>query len=536
MLPNRASLFLVCTLALLAALTQLPQLTSRLRLTPTSPSVQATTADTWRKLRWLDENGRIQPALVMQAQAQDFMNRNRASSTLATSGRGVAGIHPAFWQPRGPLSIPGIARHLYVDPADPKKLLAYLGGAGLFRTEDMGQGWTSPQRLSLPGILVIGIAYPPAPGLPMYVTGGCCPGVASLLRSDDLGHTFRTLHTTDSDLYLATDPVVTSDGKALLVFGARRQDPFPALLRSTDGGKNFSRVLGGTLTPRAEWATPLAAHPTDPGRVVALRLTFAHDAEPPSNSLHTSLDGGLNWKASSSPLPVGHAVAAFAPSDSSFLYVSIDERVYGSSDGGLSFEYRGSTPHFKVLDGCVLNRRFWVFSAGLTNVEVELVVHDRTTNASKLYRSSGGQPFQPIQDTLALPGCSAPTEDGFSLRSKAPSTNLSTCPGCLHDGRFRLSAEWRTSDGKLGLGTFIPLTSETGYFWFFSPSNVEAIVKVLDGCALNRRFWVFTAGLTNVGVELTVTDTVTGKTWRHSSPLKTVFQPRLDTSALAVCE
>lgn len=57
--------------------------------------------------------------------------------------------------------------------------------------------------------------------------------------------------------------------------------------------------------------------------------------------------------------------------------------------------------------------------------------------------------------------------------------------------------------------TPVQLTGDTGYFWFFNASNVELVVKVLDACHFGR-FWVFAGGLTNVDVDLTVTDTATG--------------------------
>ena len=61
-----------------------------------------------------------------------------------------------------------------------------------------------------------------------------------------------------------------------------------------------------------------------------------------------------------------------------------------------------------------------------------------------------------------------------------------------------------------GTGTAIALTADTGYFWFFSASNVELVVKVLDACTFDDRFWVYAAGLTDVEVTLTVTDVRNG--------------------------
>ena len=75
----------------------------------------------------------------------------------------------------------------------------------------------------------------------------------------------------------------------------------------------------------------------------------------------------------------------------------------------------------------------------------------------------------------------------------------------------------------------------SGYFWFFDPSNVELVVKVLDGCAANRRYWTFAAGLTRVGVTLIVTETATGITRTYTSPADAPFLPVQDTAAFGGC-
>jgi hypothetical protein len=82
----------------------------------------------------------------------------------------------------------------------------------------------------------------------------------------------------------------------------------------------------------------------------------------------------------------------------------------------------------------------------------------------------------------------------------------------------------------------VTLTGESGYFWFFDPGNVEVTVKVLNACALNNRYWVFAAGMTNVRVVLTVTDTKTGTaTKTYTNPQGRVFRSILDTGAFATC-
>jgi hypothetical protein len=36
-----------------------------------------------------------------------------------------------------------------------------------------------------------------------------------------------------------------------------------------------------------------------------------------------------------------------------------------------------------------------------------------------------------------------------------------------------------TPEGPSAPATAVPPTSDTGYFWFFDPSNIELVVKVL---------------------------------------------------------
>lgn len=107
---------------------------------------------------------------------------------------------------------------------------------------------------------------------------------------------------------------------------------------------------------------------------------------------------------------------------------------------------------------------------------------------------------------------------------------------CLNGGRFAVTAEWETPDGGSGDGHAVPLTADTGYFWFFASANVEVLVKVLDACSFSQRFWVFAGGLTNVRTVLTVTDTETGRVKTYTNPQGAAFLPIQDTDAFATCE
>jgi hypothetical protein len=108
---------------------------------------------------------------------------------------------------------------------------------------------------------------------------------------------------------------------------------------------------------------------------------------------------------------------------------------------------------------------------------------------------------------------------GISGRIVTPPFSATEPPALLlGDGRFRATIAWRTRDGASGFGTPLPLGGDSGAFWFFAPDNLELMLKVLDGRAVNGAFWVFYATLTDVAFDLTVTDTETGQSKVYSKP------------------
>jgi hypothetical protein len=116
-------------------------------------------------------------------------------------------------------------------------------------------------------------------------------------------------------------------------------------------------------------------------------------------------------------------------------------------------------------------------------------------------------------EVAALPPC---TPDANSL--------------CLW-GRFRASADWQAEDGSIQHAAAVTLTDESGYFSFFGASNVELVLKVHDGCAVNQWWWAFAAGLTNVQVSVTLTDTATNASLTYVNPSGVAFPSIQDTVA-----
>jgi hypothetical protein len=107
---------------------------------------------------------------------------------------------------------------------------------------------------------------------------------------------------------------------------------------------------------------------------------------------------------------------------------------------------------------------------------------------------------------------------------------------CLNQGRFRVEVDWRKRNDEEGLGTVVPHRSgDSGLFWFFNADNWEMLIKIVNACALNDRFWVFYAATTDVELTLLVTDTHTGEVKTYFNPQRTAAAPVQDTDAFATC-
>ncbi|MCP3997986.1 MAG: hypothetical protein GY722_23445, partial [bacterium] len=105
----------------------------------------------------------------------------------------------------------------------------------------------------------------------------------------------------------------------------------------------------------------------------------------------------------------------------------------------------------------------------------------------------------------------------------------------LNRDRFLVSIDWTTPDSS---GPGIPVefrTGDSGLFYFFSPNNLEILVKVLDGCVFNGRYWVFFAATTDVEFTLTVFDSINDVTRTYYNPPGNPADAVTDTAAFATC-
>ncbi len=186
----------------------------------------------------------------------------------------------------------------------------------------------------------------------------------------------------------------------------------------------------------------------------------------------------------------------------------------------------------KMIDGRGNNGHFWVFYGALSDVEYWVTVTDTETGEVKTYRNDFGN-ICGLADTTALTG-EAPSDSnslltgtqvpvdllgdfGTALPTTATDKDGTACGGdanslCLLGDRVRVDVTFAAPNGQAGPATPVPSTDRTGLFWFFRASNLELVVKALDGSNNNGHLWIFWGALTNVEYQITVTDTVTGTT------------------------
>lgn len=115
--------------------------------------------------------------------------------------------------------------------------------------------------------------------------------------------------------------------------------------------------------------------------------------------------------------PCSPSTTALCLNDARFRVRAVWRTGQGVTGSGRAVTLTGDTGYFwffneenvevvvKVLDGCPVNGHYWVFAAGLTNVEVTMTVEDTTTGTVSTYRNTLHTPFQPRQDTAAFATC-----------------------------------------------------------------------------------------------------------------------------------
>jgi photosystem II stability/assembly factor-like uncharacterized protein len=420
-----------------------------------------------------------------------------------------------------------------ISPLDRNRWLAGTTNGWIWRSHDGGQTWTRA-RSGLSGYVADLLPSPTDPDL-WYAAGNGYVGPA-VVRTTNGGETWEPWSTglpqtlakalafddpVRQDLYVATEagPFHFDTQAATWISLLGTEAPLTDY-RDVEGIPDEGVVRFATYG-RGIWDYS----PTG-GLCVADDQTFCF--------LNGRFEVKVAWKDFANNTGVGHVVPGSGTESGLFWF----------------FQPANWELMVKVLDGCSYNNRFWVFSAATTTVEYTLRVRDTQTGQTNEYKNRSGAASPAVTDTGAFScsasaAASAPTVTAGALPSAmaAPAPRfLSTAASagcadtattlCLSD-RFRLEMTWRDSQNRTGSGQLASLrSSDSGIFWFFSPTNWETLTKIVNGCELNGHYWVFGAALTNVEYTLRVTDTVTGEHREYFNPLGVSSPTIADTSAL----
>ena len=438
---------------------------------------------------------------------------------VATAGVGV-------WTTNGPT---GGAYGVITDPNVPG--IVYTGGgSGIARSVDNGATWVAT-ALSGSGYFALATGSPTT----VYATGpytGNNGFQVAVFYSRDEGDHWNTLSIGDfgTSYLLAVDPVTPTILYLVTNFYHGGDFAIGGLERSNDGGLTWTGIGVGL----AEIGN-IAVAPSQPSTLYAKTAPFPASDNGGLVGLTRSLDSGATWSLRSTSLQEVSALVV-DPANSSVVYaLTSAPGVLKSVDGGSTFvpANTGLTSPEAVslcIDPLRSNR-----------------VYVATTNGV-FWSADAGATWQPMNN--GLPSSALTSMTGIAIDATGAFLHAATASGifdyeitglpcaanshtlCLNNGRFSVTATFQTTpEGPSTPATAVPLTADTGYFWFFDPANIELVVKVLTGCPVNNDYWVFAGGLTDVGVELVVTDTVTGAVKMYSNPVGTPFQPIQDSSA-----
>ena len=243
----------------------------------------------------------------------------------------------------------GRVSSLAVDPRDPSRWLVGVGNGGVWETRDAGRSF-APIADDAPTLAIGAIAFAPSnPDIVYIGTGESQPFSAiahvgvGLLKSTNGGQSWALLgqsslsrgavknlriHPNDPNTLLA----VLTRSQAGRNAGDPPSPPPAGIVRSTDGGANWTRTLAGQ-------ATALQVDPRSFSRQYAA-IAVGNDL----NGIYRSTNGGVSWSPIRGPwwsdpsnisLSNGRIELAVAPSNPDVVYASVAERLSGPSSGNL---------------------------------------------------------------------------------------------------------------------------------------------------------------------------------------------------------
>ena len=350
-----------------------------------------------------------------------------------------------------------------------------------------------------------------------------------LLVSEDVGRSWTQILLPPGDVTFFPALAIATSDQAILAGTS-------GLYTLDSGERNW--ILAQAAPP---WEEPVSLAILDG---VGQRLLVLSEFEFPSTggtgrSFHLSEDGGQTWREVINDFAVNGYLLHAVPEGPVFLQSS--SGVFRSEDGSV-FDPRPVVPTSR-------SGQIYSFAVDPSNDERFALSALRGIFLSfDTGKSWSATLTAPTRLLPSLEFFGFPTVDlafdrfgrlyaatQFGLMAIDPPSTLECTEtqnvACLLDRRFRVDIN--TVDPTLvsRAGIRLEITADTTAFSIFDEDNLEIVLKVVDGCAINGHFWIFAAGLTDVGVEVVVSDTLGDGIYRFRNPLGRAFPPVQDVEA-----
>ncbi len=301
----------------------------------------------------------------------------------ATAAGGFLSLNAGVsWQPMGPGfpstdSFPRLA----VDPTNLDRVYA-VSQTGFYRSIDGGRSWakTGFQIFAFGTGGILDVAIDPNRPQAIYVSDlFCALGCATALRrSDDGGDTSAPT------LGASRIPAVVVDSGSVVIAATSE-----TLQRSFDRGATWEAIGRGIPLPVAVLASS--------------RSSSLVVAGTRAGQLYATTDHGTTWRALTDPAPICVAaqgqvcVAGRFRVSASFIAPGEPQQIaqpVSLTENAAAFWFFSANNLeivVKVVDGRAFNGRFWVFLAGLSDVDYLVSVTDSVTGSTHVYANARGQ-------------------------------------------------------------------------------------------------------------------------------------------------
>jgi photosystem II stability/assembly factor-like uncharacterized protein len=321
----------------------------------------------------------------------------------------VAGITQAQWTALGPGNVGGRIRAIVIDPRDPNRIFVGAATGGIWLSTNGGASF-APVDDFMGNIAIGSMAIDPNNPNIMYAgTGESFTGLSGIgmFKSTDGGLSWNFLQSTNNNT--AVNPqgddwvfinriAVSQMNSNIVLAGTTRGSNLQAgaIMRSTNGGESFTRVLSlQTLDIQFD--------PNDANNVLA-----GSD----DGFMYYSRDAGLTWTRTEALVTslngrgsTARAEIAYARAEPGTVYVSLDNNrgdIWKSTDGGVTWAFVSNPKHTSSQGD--YDNTIWVDPLDANHI---------VTGGLDLYRSTdGGNNFTRISTwQSAAPGLPQPHAD-----------------------------------------------------------------------------------------------------------------------------